>query len=174
MNNPKNIRMTVLATAIAAACTLANAQDVTLFENHVLPEAVVFEPSSTLGMNSEIDIIVKGPNGFMTRQSFQAGEPIELNPATLAEGGLPDGTYRYELQIVDIKGISAHRNANGVSDAVHRIFRIPDSALSPCSTASWSLRISKKRRTQAPMPAPRSKPPSSLPPETATSRLVTR
>jgi len=54
MNNPKRIRMTVLATAIAAACALANAQDVTLYESHVLPEALVFEPNSTIGMNSDI------------------------------------------------------------------------------------------------------------------------
>jgi len=112
MNNPKKIRMTVLATAIAAACALANAQDLTLYESHVLPDALLFEPNNTIGMNSDIDIVVKGPNGFMLRQSFQAGEPIEFNPLTANEGGLPDGTYRYELQITGIKGVAADRSGN--------------------------------------------------------------
>ena len=110
MNNPKRIRMTVLATAIAAACALANAQDVTLYESHVLPEALVFEPNSTIGMNSDIDIAVKGPNGLVLQQSFAAGEPMELNPATIIEGGLPDGTYRYEMKVMAIKGVVAQRN----------------------------------------------------------------
>jgi len=110
MNNPKRIRMTVLATAIAAACSWATAQDVTLYESHVLPEALVFEPNSTIGMNSDIDIAVKGPNGLVLQQSFAAGEPIELNPATIIEGGLPDGTYRYEMKVMAIKGLTAQRN----------------------------------------------------------------
>ena len=102
--------MTVLATAIAAACSWAAAQDVTLYESHVLPEALVFEPNSTIGMNSDIDIAVKGPNGLVLQQSFAAGEPMELNPATIIEGGLPDGTYRYEMKVMAIKGVVAQRN----------------------------------------------------------------
>ena len=110
MNHPKTFRMTVLATAIAAACSWAAAQDVTLYESHVLPEALVFEPNSTIGMNSDIDIAVKGPNGLVLQQSFAAGEPMELNPATIIEGGLPDGTYRYEMKVMAIKGVVAQRN----------------------------------------------------------------
>jgi len=116
MNNPQKIRMTVLATAIAAAFTLANAQDATLYESHIFPEAIVFEPTSTVGLNTDIEMIVKGPDGFVESRSFLAGEPIEFNPA-----GLPDGTYRYELQIVDIKSVSAQRGDHGAIDAVQEI-----------------------------------------------------
>ena len=88
MNNPKPIRMTVLATAIATACSWAAAQDVTLFENHTLPEALVFEPLNTLGMETRIDMVVTGPADFYLRKSFEAGEPIELNPQAMVEGGM--------------------------------------------------------------------------------------
>jgi len=119
IRNP--IQKTALAVAIASVSFLANAQEVTLYESHVLPEALVFEPNSTVGMNSDIEIVVKGPNGLVLRQNFQAGEPIEFNPATMTENGLPDGTYRYELQIVDIKGVSAQRGPGGFAEAVQDI-----------------------------------------------------
>ncbi|MBL39617.1 MAG: hypothetical protein CMP07_14550 [Xanthomonadales bacterium] len=119
IRNP--IRKTALAVAIASVSILANAQDVTLYESHVLPDALVFEPNSTIGMNTDIDIVVKGPDGLIIRQSFQAGEAIEFNPAAMSAGGLPDGNYRYELQITDIKGVSARRGADGTADAVQAI-----------------------------------------------------
>lgn len=116
MKTRNPIRKTALAVAIASVTILANAQDVTLYESHILPETIVFEPTSTIGLNSDIEIVVKGPDGFMESRSFLAGEPVEFNPA-----GLPDGTYRYELQIVDIKGLSAQRGPGGIADAVQDI-----------------------------------------------------
>src|SRR6056297_3881935 len=111
MNNPKTIRMTMLAAAMTAACAWATAQEITLYESHVLPEGLIFEPADITAVNSKIDLIVKGPNEFYLRKSFEAGEPIEFNPAALGHGEMPDGTYRYELQVMGISGMTADRDS---------------------------------------------------------------
>lgn len=121
MKTRNRLHRTALAIAIASATMLTNAQDVRLYQSHVLPEALVFEPTSTIGMNSDIDIIIKGPDDLVIRQSFQAGEPIEFKPSEMVDGGLPDGTYRYQLQIADLKGVSAQRGPGGSSDTVQNI-----------------------------------------------------
>lgn len=111
MNTRNTLRTTVLATAIVTACSWAIAQDITLYDSHTLPDAVVFEPKNTTGMSTKIDMIVKGPEGFYLRKSFEAGEPIEFNPAAVADQGLPDGTYRYELRVMGISGVTADRDS---------------------------------------------------------------
>ena len=111
MNNPKTIRMTMLAAAMTAACAWATAQEITLYESHVLPEGLIFEPVDAMGMQASIDMIIKGPEDFHLRKSFKAGEPIEFSPATLGHGEMPDGTYRYELQIMGISGMTTDRDS---------------------------------------------------------------
>ncbi|MEX2500289.1 MAG: hypothetical protein WD397_15585 [Wenzhouxiangellaceae bacterium] len=111
MNTRNTIRTTVLATAIVTACSWATAQDITLYESHTLPDALVFEPKNATGMSTKIDMIVKGPEDFYLRKSFEAGEPIEFNPAAVAGEGLPDGTYRYELRVMGITGVAADRDS---------------------------------------------------------------
>jgi len=112
MNNRKTIRMTMLAAAMTAACAWATAQEITLYESHVLPEGLIFEPVDAMGMQASIDMIIKGPEDFHLRKSFKAGEPIEFSPATLGHGEMPDGTYRYELQIMGISGMTTDRDSD--------------------------------------------------------------
>ncbi|MDO6746276.1 hypothetical protein [Gilvimarinus sp. 1_MG-2023] len=110
MNTYRTIQVTLLAVAIAATCSWANAQDAALFESHVTPNAVMFDPTDYASLDAKVDLIVKGPENFYLRKSFAAGTPIEFAPAIMAEGGLLDGSYRYELQIMGINGVSRDRN----------------------------------------------------------------
>lgn len=112
MNTYKTIKMTALAITIAAACSWANAQNSVLFESHTLPDAVVFEPTDIMGLDAEVDLIISGPEGYYERFSFSAGGPIEFVPAALAGDNLPDGTYRYELRIMGVPGMSRDRNSD--------------------------------------------------------------
>jgi len=99
MNNQNAIRMTALAAAIAAACTLANAQDITLYEGYVLPDAVVLEPMAQESLSLDVDLVISGPGEFFLRKNFKAGTLSEFDPRSLAGGALPDGIYTYEIQI---------------------------------------------------------------------------
>lgn len=115
MNARNTIGTAVLATAIATACSWATAQDITLYESHTLPDSIVFEPNGEMSMRRHIDLIVTGSKDFYLRKSFKAGEPIEFNPAELVEGGLADGTYGYELQIMGIEGTASDRESGKVA-----------------------------------------------------------
>lgn len=109
MNTSNTIRTTILAAAMVTACSWAAAQEATLYEGHILPEGLIFEPIHTMAVDSKIDLVVKGPGDFQMRKRFAPGEPIEFNPAALAGESLADGTYGYELQIMGLSGISASR-----------------------------------------------------------------
>jgi len=99
MKKQNAIHMTALAAAIAAACTLVNAQDITLYEGYVLSDAVVLEPTAQQSLSSDVDLVISGPGEFFLRKSFKAGTLSEFDPRSLADGDLPDGSYTYEIQI---------------------------------------------------------------------------
>lgn len=107
MNTSRTIQVTVLAIAIAATCSWAIAQDAALYDSYTLPDALVFEAKSAMAMDTEVDLVITGPEDFYLRESFYAGEPIEFIPS-----GLSDGAYRYELRIMGIHGVSRDRNSD--------------------------------------------------------------
>lgn len=111
MNTNKKIKVGLLVAAIGVTSSWASAGDTALFESYTSSNAVAFDPQDFAALDAEVDLIVKGPNNFYVRKSFAAGIPVELIPATLADGGLPDGTYRYELQIMGIHGVSRDRDS---------------------------------------------------------------
>jgi hypothetical protein len=97
---PKNT-LAVAITAAAVVClTTANAKDLVLYKTHMFPDTIVLEPLTDQGLTLDVDLIVKGPEGFYLRKSFPAGALIEFNPASLAESALPDGTYVFETRIM--------------------------------------------------------------------------
>ncbi|WP_339616199.1 hypothetical protein [uncultured Gilvimarinus sp.] len=111
MSTSKTIQVTIFAAAIAVICSGATAQDAALYERHTLSDALVFESKDIVGLETEVDMIITGPEGFHLRKSFEAGERIEFIPTVMAQDGLPDGTYRYELRVMGSHGLSSDRNS---------------------------------------------------------------
>ena len=100
MKTRNPIRMTTLAIAIAGSATITSAEEPRLYETHVIPDSLMFEPVSEQAMTSKIDLIIKGPGNFYLRRSFAPGALIEIDPLKLAGGHLPDGTYVYETRVM--------------------------------------------------------------------------
>jgi len=111
MKFDRSIRLTALTAAIITASSWSIAQEATLYESHVLPEGMIFEPTSSMAVDSMIELVVQGPNDFYMTKSFEAGQAIEFNPAALAGKSLADGSYRYELRVTGINGLSANRDS---------------------------------------------------------------
>jgi len=76
------------------------------YESHVLPEMLVIEPLDRAALDSTVDVIVKGRSGYLQRSRFRAGRAIEISLR-----GLADGSYRYELQVMDKAGPVAFRGS---------------------------------------------------------------
>ncbi|HEY7775289.1 MAG TPA: hypothetical protein VIC02_02015, partial [Kineobactrum sp.] len=112
MNTYKTMQVTVLAITIAATCSWATAQDADLYEPRTRSNVLTLDSQNILSMGAEVDLIIKGPEDFYLRESFAAGEPIEIIPTALNESYLPDGPYRYELQIMSIQGLSSERGSD--------------------------------------------------------------
>jgi len=106
------IRMTALALAIAGAT--AHAQENRLYETHLLPDSLLIEPVDELAMGTKIDLILRGPEGFYQRQSFDAGELVEFDPSTVTSEAMPDGIYNYEMRIMDIQGVKSNRETGEI------------------------------------------------------------
>ncbi|MDO3387309.1 hypothetical protein QWI17_15820 [Gilvimarinus sp. SDUM040013] len=117
MNAYKKFQLTIFAAVIAATCSWSNAEETSLFESQILNESLAFAPKSVAGIDAEVDLIIKGPEGFYLRKSFQSGMPVEFVPAVMVEGGMPDGTYRYELQVMGIYGVTRDRNSDQPVDS---------------------------------------------------------
>ena len=79
MNTSRKFHALALAVSIAAACSWASAQD-------TASNALTFDAHDTRNFDAEVDLIVKGPEDFYLRESFGAGEPIEIIPTVMAEG----------------------------------------------------------------------------------------
>ena len=115
MNTSRKFHALALAVSIAAACSWASAQD-------TASNALTFDAHDTRNFDAEVDLIVKGPEDFYLRESFGAGEPIEIIPTVMAEGYLPDGTYRYELQVMGLPGVTAERDETAPPEAGNDAF----------------------------------------------------
>jgi len=108
MRNPNNLRNNISAALIGLGLALSTtvlAQTLN-YESHVLPEILVIEPLDRAALDSAVDVIVKGPSGYLQRNRFRAGRAIEISLR-----GLADGSYRYELQVVDKAGPLAFRDS---------------------------------------------------------------
>lgn len=101
-------RLTAIIFAIAATAAI-NAQETQLYDTHVLPESLMIEPLGEMAMVTRVDLILRGPGQFYQRKSFDAGELIEFDPASVPDGAMPDGTYHYEVRIMDIQGMDSNR-----------------------------------------------------------------
>ena len=98
MKNRNLIRLTTLAIAIAGTATMTSAEQPRHYKTHVMPDSLMLEPLSEQAMTSKIDLIIKGPQDFHLRESFEGGTLVEINPIELAGGHLPDGTYKFETR----------------------------------------------------------------------------
>jgi len=104
-------RIIVLAAAIAALVSGLNAQEKPLFTGHVANDSIMFEPATSAAIESEVDLIIVGPENFHFRKRFAPGQLQEFRPASLAADGLPDGVFKYEIQIMSRPGVQPSRNA---------------------------------------------------------------
>jgi hypothetical protein len=51
---------------------------------------------------SQLVLTVGAPGGKQVQQTFNYGEPVYFEPSAAFNGQLPDGVYRYELQVAPI------------------------------------------------------------------------
>lgn len=86
--------------ALALSASAFSAQPDELFRTHVYSDTLLVEPGSDASFDFDVDLIVSGPEGFHHRESFTAGSVVEFGPSTIAQGQLPDGSYKYELRIM--------------------------------------------------------------------------
>lgn len=103
MNHPKK---TILLSAMACALlamSAASAKETpeSPFATHVYPDTIIVEPVTDAAFNAAVDMIVRGPDGFRHEESFPAGALIEFDPSTLTDKPLADGTYVWELRVMD-------------------------------------------------------------------------
>lgn len=103
-NLRSNISLALIGLGLALSTTVL-AQTLN-YESHVLPEILVIEPLDRAALDSAVDVIVKGPSGYLQRSRFRAGRAIEISLR-----GLADGSYRYELQVMDKAGPLAFRDS---------------------------------------------------------------
>ena len=110
MNTRFSFRHSALAIAISLGLTLSAAASAEEFKfnSHLLSDTLVIEPLNRAAFDSSLDLIIKGPDNYISRTSFRAGQPIEVNL-----DGLIDGSYRYELQLMRRPGAAPRRD--GVS-----------------------------------------------------------
>ena len=109
MNISKKLYTTTITLVVSTILATATAQEPALYETHVLPETIVIEPIADQALMMDVDLIVKGPEGYYLRKSFPAGELVEFNPANLPENALPDGTYVYEVRVMGLPGAPKER-----------------------------------------------------------------
>lgn len=100
MNNHMQRNVTAIALAIATVFGTAQAQQSDLFDTHVLPESLVFEPTQHQSMSIDVDLVVSGPEGFYLRKSYPSGSLSEFNPSDFPDLHFPDGTYTYEVRVM--------------------------------------------------------------------------
>lgn len=103
MNHPKK---TILLSAMACAllamgAASAEQASTSPFKTHVYPDTIIVEPATDAAFNAAVDVIIRGPDGFRHQESFQAGALIEFDPTTLTDKPLADGTYVWELRVMD-------------------------------------------------------------------------
>jgi len=110
MNNRLPFRRGALAAAMSLglAVSAAVSAEAFQFETHLLPQMLVIEPMDRAALDSSVDLVIKGPDQYISRTRFRAGQPIEVGLR-----GLADGAYRYELQLMRTPGSAAIRD--GVS-----------------------------------------------------------
>ncbi|MEM7053076.1 MAG: tail fiber domain-containing protein [Pseudomonadota bacterium] len=75
------------------------------FESHLLSDTLMVEPMDAAALDSDVDLIIKGPNSYLSRIQFRRGQPVEFGVNDLA-----DGTYRYELQLMGNVGLPEARD----------------------------------------------------------------
>ncbi|MFN2333461.1 MAG: tail fiber domain-containing protein [Wenzhouxiangellaceae bacterium] len=109
MRIDRTLKKTALAAAMLMSLNVAvaDASETIGYQTHVLPDALVFEPLDRQAMNSEIDLILKGPDDYLSRTRFAASTPIEFNAR-----GLADGSYRYELRLMGTPGMVSSRSSS--------------------------------------------------------------
>jgi hypothetical protein len=97
----KSTNLLSAAAFALLACGAAQADEAAggPFQTHFYPDTIIVEPTADEAFNAAVDLIVRGPNGFRTEQSFAPGALIEFNPKTLSDKPLADGTYVWELRI---------------------------------------------------------------------------
>jgi len=95
----------VAAMSLGLALSAAVSAEEFQFESHLLPDTLVIEPMDRAALDSSVDLIIKGPDNYISRTRFRAGQPIEFGLR-----GLTDGTYRYELQLTRTPGPTAVRS----------------------------------------------------------------
>lgn len=137
MNLFRPIRRSALALAVAGVVTGTVAEEPVLFKGHVVRDAIVFEPASEAVLSSAVDLIVTGPGGFHLRESFKPGALREVGPAVLDIGSMPEGSYNYEIRVVDVgeKRARANDGSAGLAENVDELvggfgtFTVRDGAL---------------------------------------------
>lgn len=112
----------ILALTLSAAAFSTQSDE--LFRTHVYPDTVLVEPGSDASFDFDVDLIVSGPEGFHHRESFTAGSVVEFGPSTIAQGQLPDGTYKYELRIMGggqqlVRGMDQPQAASSALSSPH-------------------------------------------------------
>ncbi|MGB0513981.1 MAG: tail fiber domain-containing protein, partial [Wenzhouxiangellaceae bacterium] len=107
MNSRLPFRRGALAVAMSLGLSLSAAAsaDEFRFESHLLPDALMIEPLDRAALDSSVDLILKGPDNYISRTRFRAGQPVEFGLR-----GLADGVYRYELQLTRTPGPAAQRD----------------------------------------------------------------
>lgn len=114
-----NKRTILHGSALAVAMSLSLAAPETVladearYDSHLFDNALVIEPMDSAALDSAVDLIVKGPDDYIRRTRFRAGQPIEFGLR-----GLADGAYRYELQIAGTPGPAALRNGKTKIDGI--------------------------------------------------------
>lgn len=140
MNTRLSFRHSTLAIAMSLGLALsatATAEQFQ-FESHMLPNMLVIEPMDRAALDSAVELIVKGPDDYINRTRFRAGQPIEVGL-----GGLIDGTYRYELQLMRTPGPAPRRDgvskiSGATPDGASGVFTIVDGRLADRDLAETS------------------------------------
>ena len=118
MNTRLFFRRSVLlvAMSLGLAVSASVSAEEFQFNSHLLPNMLLIEPVDRSALDSAMDLIIKGPDNYISRSQFRAGQPIEFGLR-----GLADGTYRYELQLMQRPGRKSQRN--GFTEATSATLR---------------------------------------------------